>query len=282
METPEIVPPSAPAPQRQAAPAVPPPADFAERLLAYLLDGLPFVFATYITLALLVRTGKAAYSGMLEFKLKLVWIALYIVYETVLSSGGRATVGKLALGIRVRAADYGPLGVPRAFLRAIGYFISGALAETGFLMAFLTPGRRALHDYVAGSRVVRVREKSNFAYGLIFALAWGAAGLLASSAYYSLFLMPSKSDIARIQSARNELDRLAYYEELYKKQYGSYTDDIAKLALTSGDVGAFRLDIKGTLSAGDGDFEMGANDDGYFFSARALDRRKTRVVKTGP
>lgn len=77
--------------------------------------------------------------------------ALYYVY----SWGTRgATLGQRLLGLEVEAEDGAcPPGLSRAFLRLLGYGLSACLFGVGFLlMAF---GGRALHDRIAGTRVVR-------------------------------------------------------------------------------------------------------------------------------
>jgi len=257
-----------------------PPAAFSERFLAYVIDALPFLAATYITLYFMVSRLGYSFTPRLELQWKLVWILVYIIYETVLSAGGRATLGKWALGIRVRSADGGPLALWRSFVRALGYFVSASLLNLGFALAYFTPGKRALHDYFASSKVVRVRPQSEFAAGLIFALAWGVFGLLAAASYYDYFLKPSPRDVKKISAVRAEFDRLSYLEELHKRQYGYYTDDINRLALISADAQRFRKELLSSVEP-EG-FEIGSSKDSYFFTARAKDRRKTRITQTGP
>ena len=65
-----------------------------------------------------------------------------------------ATPGKLALGLTVAAEDgTTPIGMSRATLRVLGYLASGLLLGIGFLM--IAFGGTALHDRIAGTRVVR-------------------------------------------------------------------------------------------------------------------------------
>ena len=65
-----------------------------------------------------------------------------------------ATPGKSVLGLTVVAEDGAtPIGMSRATLRLLGYLASGLLLGIGFLM--IAFGGTALHDRIAGTRVVR-------------------------------------------------------------------------------------------------------------------------------
>jgi Predicted membrane protein/domain len=65
-----------------------------------------------------------------------------------------ATPGKRMVGLAVAAEDgTTPIGMSRATLRVLGYLASGLLLGIGFLM--IAFGGTALHDRIAGTRVVR-------------------------------------------------------------------------------------------------------------------------------
>jgi len=65
-----------------------------------------------------------------------------------------ATPGKRVLGLTVAAEDgTTPIGMSRATLRVLGYLASGLLLGIGFLM--IAFGGTALHDRIAGTRVIR-------------------------------------------------------------------------------------------------------------------------------
>jgi len=76
-------------------------------------------------------------------------------YLVAFTAGGQ-TLGKMAAGIRVVAADAdATLDVGRAFLRTLIWLVLAVPAGLGFLTAFLNRDRRGLHDRFAGTRVVR-------------------------------------------------------------------------------------------------------------------------------
>ncbi len=255
------------------------PAGFGERFLAYVIDGLPFVICCHISLRYMIRNVGLEYNSATVLKWNLVWIFIYILYQAILSCGGRATVGKMLLGLRIRAKDGGNLGFFAATLRAVGYFVSAAPFNLGYLAAFFTPRKRALHDYIAGSMVIRLRPRSDFANGLIFAMAWGVFGLLAASWYYENIVRPNPQEQRMVQSARRGLERIAGLEGLYRKQYGAYTNDISRLAALSGDVKGLREDLLRVLGP---ELEISASSEHYLITGYAKNRSKTKVQLSGP
>jgi uncharacterized RDD family membrane protein YckC len=76
-------------------------------------------------------------------------------YLAAFTAGGQ-TLGKMAMGIRVVAADETEsLDMGRAILRTLLWLVLAVPAGLGFLTALLSRDRRGLHDRVAGTRVVR-------------------------------------------------------------------------------------------------------------------------------
>src|SRR5207244_2960581 len=76
-------------------------------------------------------------------------------YLVAFTAGGQ-TLGKMVTGIRVGAAgEAEPLGLGRALLRTLLWFVLAIPGGLGFLTALLTSDRRGLHDRVAGTRVIR-------------------------------------------------------------------------------------------------------------------------------
>lgn len=83
-------------------------------------------------------------------------LAIRIIYGALMeSSKYQATVGKLAMGIHVTDTNGSRLTFLKAFLRHIGKILSGWILFIGYLMAAFTDKKQALHDYLAGSIVVK-------------------------------------------------------------------------------------------------------------------------------
>lgn len=81
-------------------------------------------------------------------------------YFVLFTAAGGQTIGKMAAGIRVvpveadaQWSDRVPPG--RAVLRAVGYLVSLLPVGLGFLPALFGPERRAIHDRLADTRVVK-------------------------------------------------------------------------------------------------------------------------------
>ncbi len=79
--------------------------------------------------------------------------------STFVAAGGQ-TIGKMAAGTRVIPADPAAPASERvsfgqAVVRAAGYLVSALPVGLGFLPAFFGQERRALHDRLADTRVVK-------------------------------------------------------------------------------------------------------------------------------
>ena len=155
-----------PAPDTGLTPLQVPPArplaGFGPRLLAALVDGSLVVAAQ----GLLLSPGYFYWSGRelpsdvpyvaIALTLALIPLALGVgALYYVHSWGARgATVGQRLMGLEVEGEDgTRPPGLSRAFLRLLGYALSACLFGVGFLMIAFSG--RALHDRIAGTRVVK-------------------------------------------------------------------------------------------------------------------------------
>ncbi|MEW6273272.1 MAG: RDD family protein [Thermodesulfobacteriota bacterium] len=130
----------------------------ADLVLLGLLDVVLFALATsaVVTAERLsgARVGDAA--DLVAALLSAGSTTLTIGYFSVLHARSGQTLGKAALGIRVVGRDRQPIGIARSIVRTAGYGLSLLTLGAGFLLA-LAPSRRALHDLVAGTVVVRAR-----------------------------------------------------------------------------------------------------------------------------
>lgn len=147
-------------------PATRPLAGFGPRLLAGLVDASLVVAAQALVLSpgYLYWRGRALPSDVpyvaIALSLALIPLALGVgALYYVHGWGARgATVGQRLLGLEVEGEDGSrPPGLSRAFLRLLGYVLSACLFGVGFLL--IAFGGRALHDRIAGTRVVK-REKA--------------------------------------------------------------------------------------------------------------------------
>ena len=84
-----------------------------------------------------------------------MWIALWWCYFVVGWGLFGATPGKWLLGVRIVDHKYRyPIGISRALMRLFSYGVSSITLGLGHLLAVFRGERLALHDSLAGTRVV--------------------------------------------------------------------------------------------------------------------------------
>jgi uncharacterized RDD family membrane protein YckC len=147
-----------------------PPAGFWIRFLAYIVDAFILSLALVVIGGLIVGLAIAVggtsgekseiFIGAGVVLAILAYIAVGWLYEALLTSGPRgATFGKQAVGVRIVTAD----GAPLSFGRATGRHFLKVLVTPmvplaiGYLLAAFTSGKRALHDFMADTLVIKVR-----------------------------------------------------------------------------------------------------------------------------
>ena len=68
-----------------------------------------------------------------------------------------ATVGKMAMGLRVVTNDGQRLSFPNAIGRYFAKIVSAIILCIGFIMIGFTERKRGLHDMIASTLVIKVR-----------------------------------------------------------------------------------------------------------------------------
>ena len=139
---------------------------FWSRFLAYLIDAILINVALGIIAAVVGGSMIPADPAKIDPEefiaqmgpFQLVALVVTWLYFALMESSARgATIGKMILGLRV----VDDRGQRISFLRATGRFfakfISGIILLIGYIMAAFTDRKRALHDIMAGTLVVKVR-----------------------------------------------------------------------------------------------------------------------------
>lgn len=129
----------------------------AARLLSVAIDGALIVG---IDASVVYLTAKIANVPLDVASLPLAPLATFllglnIAYLAVFTANGGQTLGKMAAGLRVEGTD-GPVSFGDASVRVVIAIVGGLAAGTGFLPALWRQDRRAVHDQVAHTRVVKV------------------------------------------------------------------------------------------------------------------------------
>lgn len=86
----------------------------------------------------------------------LLTTVIAILYWSLMeSSKFQATVGKLALGLKVTDMEGKNLDLTKSLIRNVCKIISGMIIFIGYIMAGFTEKKQGLHDIIAGTLVVK-------------------------------------------------------------------------------------------------------------------------------
>lgn len=147
------------------------------RFVAYVIDAIILsIAASIIILPVLGALGFGAYGtmsgggemsedqvgaliGMITgagLFMQLAYIVIYWLYFALMeSSAKQATIGKMALGLKVINKDGSRMNFGQATLRYFGKLVSTAILLIGYIIAGFTEKKQALHDMIAGTYVVK-------------------------------------------------------------------------------------------------------------------------------
>ncbi len=121
-------------------------AGFWIRFLAWIID--------FFILAIPGIVLTLAVEGLAGLLLQL---AVGVAYRVGFWSAQGATLGQMAVGVKITTVDGEDIDFGKALLRYIGYLASGITLGIGFLMIAFTREKRGLHDYIAGTVVIKAR-----------------------------------------------------------------------------------------------------------------------------
>ncbi len=131
-------------------------AGFWRRVAASLIDGLLISAVTapitLVTFSSYTDPGNQA-AGAPYYPI--ITIAQWLYFALMESSSKQATLGKMALGIRVTDLNGNRIGFGKATGRYFGKILSGLILGIGFLMVAFTERKQGLHDMLAGTLVVK-------------------------------------------------------------------------------------------------------------------------------
>jgi uncharacterized RDD family membrane protein YckC len=138
-------------------------AGFWKRLAAYVIDFVVISFVFVIigfALALMGLVDLNQEVPMEEYDNSIDLISILITwgyFALMESSSKQGTLGKMALGIKVRDYDGQRISFLRATGRFFGKYLSAILLMIGFLMIAFTARKQGLHDILARTLVVNQR-----------------------------------------------------------------------------------------------------------------------------
>jgi uncharacterized RDD family membrane protein YckC len=254
------------------------PGRFSDRLVAYLLDTIPFAVGAVATVWAWGGPLNRPITDEALLGIGAAWVGLSVVWQFAGNLAG-GTPGKQVMGLRVAASDGSAPGFARSLARALGWLLSTPLANFGFVLALFHPKTRALHDLIAGTYVVEVGpRRSNGALAFLIA-AMAAIGLFAMQ-YWTSLLRPTREDLTAVARARDGLEVIAKIEAKYKADHGVFASSAQELAEASGDVDVFRAAMLDVFRPTP--FYVEAGNRRWRVTAAAKDRRRTLVHREGP
>jgi uncharacterized RDD family membrane protein YckC len=143
-------------------------AGFWIRVVAVLIDGILINLVVWPIMMLVGGIGGAAVSssqdpgaalavilGMMSILFPVLIVGGWLYEAFTTSSSWQGTVGKKILGLKVTDEAGNRITFARASGRHFSKIVSGMILYIGFIMAGFTDRKRALHDMIAGTLVVK-------------------------------------------------------------------------------------------------------------------------------
>ncbi|MGB3271206.1 MAG: RDD family protein [Rhodanobacter sp.] len=104
-----------------------------------------------------MMAAYSQYYATMSTPLIITAVLTWLYFAVCESSPWQATLGKLALGIRVTDMEGRRIGIGRALLRYLAKFLSAFILCIGFLMVAWTRRKQGLHDMLCGTLVLNGR-----------------------------------------------------------------------------------------------------------------------------
>jgi uncharacterized RDD family membrane protein YckC len=135
-------------------------AGFWRRVVAYIIDSIVLSIVLGIVFAILGAVAfsggsDSAAAGMIGIMYIIGIVAVWLYFALMESGSAQATLGKMALSIKVTDLEGRRISFGRATGRFFGKIISGLILYIGYMMAGWTEKKQALHDMMAGTLVIR-------------------------------------------------------------------------------------------------------------------------------
>ncbi len=124
------------------------------RAAAYLVD-LAFLAPYYVLYWTITATHSDSPIGYLLFPFQLVTFVFAVVNQIVLQGRTGASLGKMAVHIKVLDEDTGrPIGMLRSFVRGLMHFLDTISVGVGYLWPLWDRKRQTFADKVMGTVVI--------------------------------------------------------------------------------------------------------------------------------
>ena len=144
-------------------------AGFWKRFVAAIIDSIILSFVSMLFIVPLVIVGLiggasgdfedpdmsylAIFFGMYLLIMMILFVMQWL-YHAIMESTKGASLGKMAMGIRVTDMSGNPISFGRATGRYFAKIISSITFLIGYIMAGFTQQKQALHDIISGCLVI--------------------------------------------------------------------------------------------------------------------------------
>jgi uncharacterized RDD family membrane protein YckC len=134
-------------------------ASIGNRIIAAILDGIILIFINFIVgmvLTITINQSSSTSDESLNSLNNLINILIsygYIAY--LMSSESQATLGQMAMGIKVTDENGNRITFVAATIRYFMSLVSGIILAIGYLMALFNDKKQTLHDLVAKTVVLK-------------------------------------------------------------------------------------------------------------------------------
>lgn len=133
-------------------------AGFWIRFLAKIIDNIIVGVFTGILMVVFGSDAGSSFDEQLasSLRLNLVSVLITAAYSTFFIGKFGGTPGKLICGLRVVSPDGYPISYGRAFGRFAAEIVTSLTLTIGYIIAAFDEEKRALHDRIASTRVIKV------------------------------------------------------------------------------------------------------------------------------
>lgn len=117
--------------------------DLGKRIIASIIDGIILCMCSFVLILMFGLFGCV-----------IAWIGGWLYYILMCGGNWHATLGKRIMGLYL-ADEYGNgISYSTAFVRRLCEYLSSLILCIGYLIAFFTDKKQALHDILAGTYVM--------------------------------------------------------------------------------------------------------------------------------
>ncbi|MFC2061040.1 RDD family protein [Elusimicrobiota bacterium] len=135
------------------------PAGFWIRILAFLIDACLLFILNLILLHIFFGKSASTQGENLSASLfSFLVFFLPAVYYIFFHAKYGQTIGKKILKLKVIKKDGNEMNYEQSLARYFGYILTVFTLGIGFLVVLFNKRKRALHDFIAGTKVIRKRN----------------------------------------------------------------------------------------------------------------------------